>query len=82
MKKSDVQGVLEVALRLPVEAQAALAAEQIHSLDATETEEDIDDAWAEEIQRRLAGVDAGAVTPVPWPEAQRRILEKLTPARR
>jgi putative addiction module component (TIGR02574 family) len=71
---SDVQDVLAAALRLPVEARAALAAELIHSLDQAEIAEEVEDAWAEEIQRRLADVDAGTVTPVPWPEARRRIL--------
>jgi putative addiction module component (TIGR02574 family) len=53
-----------------------------HGLDQAEIADDIEDAWAEEIQRRLAAVDAGTVTPVPWSEARRRILEKVTPAKR
>lgn len=31
-------------------------------------------AVAAEIRQRLADVDAGRVTPIPWPEARRRIL--------
>ncbi|WP_437636852.1 addiction module protein [Sorangium sp. So ce854] len=54
---------------------AAVAAALIQSLDEPEqSTEEVEVAWAEEIQQRLADVDAGVVTPVPWPEARRRIL--------
>ena len=72
---NDVENVLAAALRLPVEARAAVAAELIESLDdVAEPEEDVEAAWSEEIQQRLADVDAGVVTPIPWPQARRRIL--------
>ena len=72
---SDVENVLVVALRLSAEDRAAVAAALIQSLDEPEqTTEEVEAAWAEEIQQRLADVDAGVVTPVPWPEARRRIL--------
>ena len=45
-----------------------------HSLDDEQTTEDVESAWAEEIRQRLADVDAGVVTPIPWTEARRRIL--------
>ncbi|KYF93771.1 MULTISPECIES: addiction module protein [Sorangium] len=73
---SDVEDVLVAALRLSAEDRAAVAAALIQSLDEPEqTTEEVEAAWAEEIQQRLADVDAGVVTPVPWPEARRRILE-------
>ncbi|MGK3982812.1 addiction module protein [Sorangium sp. So ce136] len=72
---SDVENVLVAALRLSAEERAALAAELIQSLDEPEqATEGVEAAWADEIQQRLADVDAGVVTPVPWPEARRRIL--------
>ncbi|XXX79034.1 addiction module protein [Sorangium sp. So ce134] len=72
---SDVEDVLAVALHLSAEDRAAVAAALIQSLDEPEqTTEEVEAAWTEEIQRRLADVDAGVVTPVPWPEARRRIL--------
>ncbi|WP_437679021.1 addiction module protein [Sorangium sp. So ce131] len=72
---SDVEDVLVAALRLSAENRAAVAAALIQSLDEPEqTTEEVGTAWAEEIQQRLADVDAGVVTPVPWPEARRRIL--------
>ncbi|HWN71982.1 MAG TPA: addiction module protein [Haliangium sp.] len=72
---SDVEALRAAVLRLPDEARAALAADLIRSLDeAADVADDVEAAWAEEIQRRLAEVDAGLVTPVPWPEARQRIL--------
>ncbi|WP_437672992.1 addiction module protein [Sorangium sp. So ce131] len=66
---SDVEEVLVAALRLPAEDRAAVATALIQGLDETEqTTEGLAAAWAEEIQRRLADVDAGVVTPVPWPD--------------
>ncbi len=70
---SDLEKVLVAALRLSSEERAAVAAELIQSLDEQATE-DVESAWAEEIQQRLADVDAGVVTPIPWPEAKRRIF--------
>ena len=72
---SDVEKVLVAALRLSAEDRAAVAAALIQSLDEPEqTTEEVEAAWAEEIQQRLDDVDAGVVTPVPWPEARRRLL--------
>jgi putative addiction module component (TIGR02574 family) len=72
---SDVEEILVAALRLPAKARAAVVVELIQSLDEPEeTPETVEAAWSEEIQRRLADVDAGIVTPVPWPEARRRIF--------
>jgi putative addiction module component (TIGR02574 family) len=72
---SDVDNVLAAALRLPAEARAAVAAELIQSLDEPEEPaEEVEAAWAEEIRQRMADVDAGVVTPIPWSEARRRIF--------
>ena len=72
---TDVEDVLVAALRLPVQARAAVAAELIDSLDDIDTAEaDVEAAWSEEIRQRLEDVDAGRVTPIPWPEARRRIF--------
>ncbi len=72
---SDLEDVLAAALRLPGHARAALAAELLQSLDQADAEgEDVEEAWTDEIKRRLDEVDAGTVTPIPWPEARRRLL--------
>lgn len=72
---SDLENVLNAALRLPATARAAVVAELIDSLDEAEpAEEGVEEAWAAEAERRLAEIDSGMVKPVPWSEARRRIL--------
>jgi putative addiction module component (TIGR02574 family) len=71
----DPHRLLEDALKLPPEARAALAASLLESLDE-EIDEDAEAAWAKEIAKRIHELDSGMVTPIPWPEARRRILER------
>jgi putative addiction module component (TIGR02574 family) len=69
----DEKRVLSDALRLPAAARAALAAELIASLDE-HVDPDAEAAWSLEIRRRLDEIDSGAVRPIPWSDARRRIL--------
>ena len=71
----DPGKLLEEALKLSPEARAALAASLIESLD-DEVDEGAEAAWAAEIAKRIEELDSGTVTPIPWPEARRRILER------
>ena len=71
----DPSRLLEEALKLSPAARAALAASLLESLDE-EVDEGAETAWAEEIAKRIRELDSGAVTPVPWSEARRRILER------
>jgi putative addiction module component (TIGR02574 family) len=68
----DAKALLTEALRLSAEERAALAGELIQSLDM-EVDSDAEAAWAAEIQARVARLDAGDATTIPWPEARRRI---------
>ena len=71
----DPGKLLEEALKLSPEARAALAASSLESLDKG-VDEGAEAAWAEEIAKRTHELDSGAVTPIPWSEARRRILER------
>jgi putative addiction module component (TIGR02574 family) len=71
----DPRKLLEEALKLSPEARAALAASLLESLDDG-VDEDAEAAWAAEIAKRIRELDSGTVTPIPWPEARRRILER------
>ena len=71
--KNDPSELLEKALKLPVEARAALAGPLIESLDET-IDEDAEAAWAEEISRRIRELDKGKAKTVPWSKARRTIL--------
>jgi putative addiction module component (TIGR02574 family) len=63
--KTESQQLLRTALALPESDRAEIAASLIHSLD-TETDEEVDAAWAVEIQRRIESIDNGEVELVPW----------------
>ena len=71
----DAAEVLKDALALPAEARAALIGPLVESLD-TEVDEDAEEAWREEIQRRLGEIDNGTVKLVQWDEARRRLLAR------
>lgn len=71
--KRDASEILRDALALPAEARAALAGSLIDSIDG-DVDEGAEQAWAEEIERRIADVDSGRVAPVSWAEARRRLL--------
>ena len=70
---SDPHKLLADALRLPVDARAALAGSLIESLDE-EVDDDSEVLWAAEIRRRTAEIDSGEATAIPWTEARRMIL--------
>ena len=62
--KSDTTELLEKALKLPVEARAALAGSLIESLNET-VDEDAEAAWADEITRRIRELDSGIIETLP-----------------
>lgn len=70
---ASVAKLLKDAMGLPPEGRAALAGSLIESLDEA-VDADAEDAWADEIRRRIAAIDAGGVPLVPWAEARRSIL--------
>lgn len=74
----DAFALLKDALTLPAEARAALAASLLESLD-TELDENAEEAWRQEIRRRLQEIDSGAVRLIPWQHAQRRLKARLQP---
>jgi putative addiction module component (TIGR02574 family) len=72
----DPTALLEQALRLPEHDRARIAARLLESLD-TETQSDIDAAWATEIERRCAAVDAGTLTTSDWKDVRARIEREI-----
>ena len=59
------QQLLTAALSLPESERAELAASLIRSLDSS-VDPTADEAWAAEIQRRVASIDDGSPQLVPW----------------
>jgi putative addiction module component (TIGR02574 family) len=73
--KRDAAKILEEALKLPVEARAALAGSLIESLDEA-VDENVEAAWADEIAQRIADLDSGKAKTIPWSKARRLILSR------
>ncbi len=69
----QTEEVLREALKLPMEARAALAGSLLDSLDDM-IDEDAEAAWDVEIARRVREIDEGRAELVPWTEARRRIV--------
>lgn len=73
--------VWERASELPDRERAVLAELLIESVPR-EPDPDVEAAWAVEIQRRLAQLDAGTVESIPWEQVRQRVLDRLKAARR
>jgi putative addiction module component (TIGR02574 family) len=67
-------GRLRAALRLPERERAELAHRLIVSLD--EPSDDpavVAEEWTAEVGRRLAGIEAGITTGIPWHEVREQL---------
>jgi putative addiction module component (TIGR02574 family) len=69
---SSKQNVIAEALRLS-EAERLEVAEAVYDSLEGPADADAEQAWSDEIARRVADVDAGRVKLVPWSEARRQI---------
>ena len=72
---TEAQTLLTEALSLSDRDRADLAAELLASLDppATESQDEIEQLWATEIERREARVLSGESRGAPWAEVRSRI---------
>ncbi len=68
--------VLADALRLDTKSRAELAAELLASLDGP-ADPDAEAAWAAEIKRRVAAIEAGTAKLEPWEQVKHRIEKKI-----
>jgi putative addiction module component (TIGR02574 family) len=64
--------LLEQVLMLPDHDRAEIAARLLESLDGA-IAEDVDEAWAREIERRCAALDSGQAVTSDWNEFRARI---------
>ena len=69
-EKSQV--VLKEALKLTADERAEMVEQLIASLDEA-PDTDVEQAWQEEVQRRLQQVEYGEVKTIPWEEVQKRL---------
>ena len=73
------EALLQEALKLPHTERADVAAELLASLDEAPAEnlEEVERAWAAEIERRARRVLAGESAGVPWEQVKERIEGRL-----
>lgn len=71
--------VLQDALGLSEQERAEIAARLIESLDAAHDGEAaaVEEAWAAEIERRCAALDAGTTGTTDWKDVQRQIKAEI-----
>ena len=72
----DSEDLFSKALSLPQQDRAELAARLLESLDER-PESDVDEAWAREIERRCAAVDAGEAVTSDWNEFRQRVEREI-----
>jgi putative addiction module component (TIGR02574 family) len=68
----DTAALLDQVLSLPENDRAEMATRILESLDP-EAQRDVDEAWAVEIERRCAAVDAGTLATSDWKDVRARI---------
>jgi putative addiction module component (TIGR02574 family) len=68
--------VWKEASELSEKDRADLAGLLIESLEG-QPEPDVEAAWAAEIERRVAELDAGVVKTIPWEEVRQRLVDRL-----
>jgi putative addiction module component (TIGR02574 family) len=68
----DAEKVLTVALELPERERAEIAARLLESLDGDDGE-GVEEAWAQEIDRRCAALDSGEAVTFDWNEFRARV---------
>jgi putative addiction module component (TIGR02574 family) len=73
----QVSEVLEKALTLSTQDRGLLIDRLIESLDEGPAEEGVEQAWAEEIKRRVDDVRSGKVKTIPEEEVRRRLAARL-----
>jgi putative addiction module component (TIGR02574 family) len=70
------EAVLADALRLDLDARAQVATEILASLDGP-ADANAEAAWAVEIERRVAAIEAGTVKLEPWEDVKRRVEKQF-----
>ena len=71
----EAQAVLRKALRLDIDDRALLAAELLASMDSEESDQ-VEKAWAEEIDSRVQSAKAGGVPFSSWEDVEDRLHKR------
>lgn len=77
---SKVEVLLNEALTLSENERVEMAEALLESLEPA-MDVDVDEAWREEVAKRIAALDAGEVHAVPWNEVRDKLWAKLSDPR-
>jgi len=72
---TDYDAILSAASQLPVTERLRLIDELAASVPDDQPPT-LSSAWLEEIERRSAEIDSGAVSTEAWPDVRRRLFDK------
>jgi putative addiction module component (TIGR02574 family) len=75
--RRDAAEILKEALELPIEGRVALTDSLLESLDTEEVDDGAESAWQRAVERRVAELDSGAVSPLPWADVRRNLIATL-----
>jgi putative addiction module component (TIGR02574 family) len=77
----QVSELLEKALALSTQERGELAARLIDSLDDGSPEDGVEEAWQEEVQRRVDDIRSGRVQTIPGEQLRERLNARLLDGR-
>ena len=69
----SLQELLREASQLPENDRAELAGRLIQSLEGP-PDQDVEAAWADEIERRIREIDEGKVETIPWEQVRAELF--------
>ena len=72
----SVDELFREAIELPESERTQLAGLLLETIDG-EPDEAIEDAWDEEVERRVRQLDAGEVKTIPWEEVRAKLHARL-----
>lgn len=71
------EALLRDALDLDERERADMAVALLESLEPAVNQAEIEQAWHEEVQRRIAAVDSGQAELIPWEEVRKQLFARL-----
>jgi len=74
MSHAEIDTILDQALQMPEEERAEIAQKLLASLEES-PDIDVEEAWQEEVARRIRDLESGVVC-IPWEEVRRRLQSK------
>jgi putative addiction module component (TIGR02574 family) len=72
---ADLRQLFREVFELPDNQRATLAGLLIESLEPSH-DEDVENAWAVEAERRWAEIESGAVQTIPWEEVRAKLFSR------